>query len=49
MGNKCSWGHVDLLNEFRRRFSEDKVDKILTIKTSGIGIAVIAAITLKLL
>ena len=38
---------VELLNEigkeFSRRFSEDRVDKILTIETSGIAIAVIAA------
>lgn len=38
---------VELLNEIgkelKRRFSEEKIDKILTIETSGIAIAVIAA------
>lgn len=38
---------VELLNEigkeFKERFKEDKVDKILTIEASGIAIAVIAA------
>ncbi|MCF6459782.1 xanthine phosphoribosyltransferase [Clostridium sp. Cult3] len=38
---------VELLNEIgkelKRRFSREKIDKILTIETSGIAIAVIAA------
>lgn len=38
---------VELLNEIgkelKRRFSEEKIDKILTIETSGIAIAVIVA------
>lgn len=38
---------VTLLNEigkeFKRRFSDVKVDKILTVESSGIAIAVIAA------
>ncbi len=38
---------VELLNEigkeFKRRFKEERIDKILTIETSGIAIAVIAA------
>lgn len=38
---------VNLLNEigkeFKKRFSSEKIDKILTIETSGIAIAIIAA------
>ena len=36
-------GNVSLLEEFKRRFAEEKINKILTIEASGIGIACIVA------